>query len=97
QGNAWHYTLDVLDRYFEMVLTQPSSVEPTVPSKSVFTLLEDPVPPLAGELIGSYLASAQLLGQRTAELHLALAADGQDPHFAPELFSTHYQRSIYQT
>lgn len=97
QGDAWRYTLDALDRYFEVALTHPASVEPTVLHKSALALIAEPVPPLAGELIGSYLASAQLLGQRTAELHLALAADGKDPHFTPEIFSTHYQRSIYQT
>lgn len=97
QGDAWRYTLDVLDRYFEVALTQPANVEPVVPLKSVLALIEDSVPPLAGELIGAYLPSAQLLGQRTAELHLALTADKKDPAFTPEIFSTHYQRSIYQS
>ena len=51
---------------------------------------------LAAQLIGSYLANAQLLGQRTAELHIALASDPEHPDFAPEPFSSFYQRSIYQ-
>ncbi|MBD0266788.1 MAG: maltose alpha-D-glucosyltransferase [Cyanobacteria bacterium Co-bin8] len=46
--------------------------------------------------IGSYLANVQLLGQRTAELHLALTSDPKNPDFAPEPFTTFYQRSIYQ-
>lgn len=50
----------------------------------------------AAHLIGSYLVNAQRLGQRTAELHLALASDASDPAFAPEPFTTFYQRSIYQ-
>jgi maltose alpha-D-glucosyltransferase / alpha-amylase len=54
------------------------------------------IPELARELIGSYLASAELLGKRTAELHLALASDVQNPDFAPESFTSFYQRSIYQ-
>jgi maltose alpha-D-glucosyltransferase/alpha-amylase len=54
------------------------------------------IPALARELIGSYLASAELLGQRTAELHLALASDTENPAFAPENFTSFYQRSIYQ-
>jgi maltose alpha-D-glucosyltransferase/alpha-amylase len=49
------------------------------------------------ELVGTYLESARLLGRRTAELHLALAADGTNPEFAPEVFTTYYQRSLYQT
>ncbi len=50
----------------------------------------------AFQTIGSYLSSAQLLGQRTAELHIALASDSENPDFAPEPFSTFYQRSVYQ-
>src|SRR6185503_21127894 len=35
-----------------------------------------------------YLGTAETLGRRTAEMHLALAADSTDPAFAPEPFST---------
>jgi maltose alpha-D-glucosyltransferase/alpha-amylase len=49
------------------------------------------------DLIGGYLQSVLLLGRRTAELHLALASAGADQAFQPEPFTTHYQRSIYQT
>jgi maltose alpha-D-glucosyltransferase/alpha-amylase len=37
-----------------------------------------------------------LLGQRTGELHLALADAGDRKEFAPEPFTKLYQRSIYQ-
>jgi maltose alpha-D-glucosyltransferase/alpha-amylase len=37
------------------------------------------------------------LGQRTAEMHLALASDRIDPAFRPEPFSALYQRSVYQS
>ena len=96
-GDAWRYTLDALDRYFEAALTQPATVQPAAPQKPLLALTEEDVPTVAAELMGSYLASAQLLGQRTAELHLALASDAHDPHFTPEPFSTLYQRSIYQS
>jgi len=36
------------------------------------------------------------LGQRTAELHLALASDTADPDFTPEPFSGLHHRSRYQ-
>jgi maltose alpha-D-glucosyltransferase/alpha-amylase len=48
-------------------------------------------------MIGTYLEAARLLGQRTAELHLALASDTKNPAFAPEPFSLLYQRSVYQS
>lgn len=66
------------------------------PSNSLVADLSLEIPALARELIGSYLASAELLGQRTAELHLALASDTENPAFAPENFTSFYQRSIYQ-
>jgi maltose alpha-D-glucosyltransferase/alpha-amylase len=39
----------------------------------------------------------QRLGQRLAELHIALASDPLDPRFAPESFTPLYQRSLYQS
>ena len=53
--------------------------------------------PLAAELIGHYLDAARLMGKRLAELHLALASTADDPDFAPEPYSTLYQRSTYQS
>lgn len=67
------------------------TVEPGSPSDSLESELV-----LARRTIGSYLANAQLLGQRTAELHLALTSDPTQPEFAPEPFNSFYQRSIYQ-
>src|SRR5262249_24012435 len=49
------------------------------------------------ELLGSYLEQARLLGQRTAELHGALASVPDNPSFAPEPFTGMYQRSLYQS
>jgi maltose alpha-D-glucosyltransferase/alpha-amylase len=39
---------------------------------------------------------ARLLGQRTGELHVALAQDGDNPDFAPEPFTDFYRRGLYQ-
>ncbi|MBC8068561.1 MAG: alpha-amylase, partial [Deltaproteobacteria bacterium] len=56
-----------------------------------------PLPELAHEATGTYLGLARLLGTRTAELHLALASEKEDPAFAPEAFTQLHQRSIYQS
>lgn len=94
---GWDYTLDSLQDYFELITTQQADVtEVPVPSGSLLDLLEVEIPELATQTIGSYLVSAQLLGQSTAELHIALASDPENPDFAPEPFSSFYQRSIYQ-
>ncbi|HEY3082152.1 MAG TPA: maltose alpha-D-glucosyltransferase [Chloroflexota bacterium] len=95
--DAWSHTLDVLGRYFEqaVALEQP----PSEPPASAAALLERAAAEPTEEAraaIGVYLEEAALLGQRTGELHVALAA-GSDPAFAPEPFGTLYQRSLYQS
>jgi maltose alpha-D-glucosyltransferase/alpha-amylase len=95
QGDAWRYTLDALGRYFEWVLAHPEVEVPPMPN--LLDLSEKEPSTLAQETIGPYLMSARLLGQRTAELHLALASDQEDAAFVPEPFSLIYQRSLYHS
>ena len=45
----------------------------------------------------AYPDRARQLGRRTAEMHLALAADSADPAFAPEPFSAQDLRSLADT
>jgi maltose alpha-D-glucosyltransferase/alpha-amylase len=94
EGDAWQYTLDSLGSYFQNVIAHPTVQVPPVPLRHILFLGKE-VPPLAQQTIGPYLASAQLLGKRTAELHTALASVSDDPEFVPEAFSVHYQNSIY--
>ena len=96
EGDAWQYTLDSLERYFEGVLTHPTVQAPPVPQKSLLSLLKEP-PSLAKDTIGAYMASAQALGERTAELHIALASGVANADFAPEPFTFMYQTSLYQS
>jgi maltooligosyltrehalose trehalohydrolase len=97
RGDAWGYTLEALERYFAAARTQQSAEYAPVPHRPLLALADADVPPLAGELIGPYLASARLLGRRTAELHLALASDPGDPCFAPEPFAAPYQHALAQS
>ncbi len=95
--NSWDYTLDSLRDYFEHVLLQQASTtEVPVPSVPLLELQESEPSDLAREVIGSYLITIQRLGERTAELHITLASDPERPAFAPEAFTSFYQRSIYQ-
>ena len=48
-------------------------------------------------MCGSYLGDAELLGERTARLHLALADRQEGGEFAPLPFSELYQRSLHQS
>ena len=98
EGTAWQYTLDELSRFFERVLALPAEHrQPPLPPSSGAGLAQGEMPPLVQELIGRYLDSAKLLGQRTAELHRALGAETFDPAFAPENITPLSQRSLYQS
>lgn len=97
QGTAWQYSLDELSRYYERVLALPADQQHAPPVSGLRELMHQPVKPHLQELIGRYLEDARLLGQRTAELHRALAAEHDDPAFVPEPFTQMYQRSLYQS
>ncbi|MBI2089362.1 MAG: maltose alpha-D-glucosyltransferase, partial [Deltaproteobacteria bacterium] len=98
QGDAWRYTSECLGRYFDEALAQPADRgKVALPEAPMIHLAETDIPVLAQELIGPFLSSAALLGQRTGELHIALASDPKDPAFAPEPFTALYRRSLYQS
>ncbi|MDX2230035.1 MAG: maltose alpha-D-glucosyltransferase [Leptolyngbyaceae cyanobacterium bins.349] len=95
--NTWDYTLDSLRDYLDYVTVQQAHL--TEVPVGVIPLLEQQaqdIPSLAREAFGAYLANVQVLGERTAELHVALAASFDHPDFAPEPFTSLYQRSLYQ-
>jgi maltose alpha-D-glucosyltransferase / alpha-amylase len=97
RGDAWAYTLEALDRSFAAARTQQSGGHATVPPHPLLTLAEEDIPPLVSEVIGPYVTSARLLGQRTAELHLALASDPGDPRFVPEPLAAPDQDALAQS
>jgi maltose alpha-D-glucosyltransferase/alpha-amylase len=98
QGDAWQYTLDILNHYFEEVLTRRSEIgTATVPQQSLLAMSGEAMPPLANELIGHYCETARLIGQRTGELHVALAQAVDMPDFTPEPFTDFYRRGLYQS
>ncbi len=96
QADGWRYTLDSLSAYFEGALARRSHAEPdpTLEPPSLELLNQEP-PPLARELIGTYLETAKQIGRRTAEMHNALSSDTRDPNFAPEPFTDFYRQSLY--
>ncbi|QGG96339.1 maltose alpha-D-glucosyltransferase [Actinomarinicola tropica] len=96
EGDAWSHTLDLLSRFFEHVVTtedDPTQL-PFPPDGPLDAPIEVPDP--VAELVGPMLQPVDLLAGRLAELHTTLAgAPGEA--FAPEVFSTLYQRSLYQS
>ena len=98
ETDGWNYTLDNLKQYFEHGLTRKyEESELPVPGRHLVDLADEETPPAAQAAIGGYLALAGLLGQRTGELHLALASAPDDSDFAPEPFTPHYRHSLYQS
>src|SRR6267143_887469 len=96
QGDAWQYTLTTL-AHFLKAMEAPVSGDPPALPHNLMQLSSMDLPEVATRTIGAYLDSARLLGKRTAELHLALSSDPDDPAFAPERVSPQDQRSIYQS
>src|SRR5436853_2494890 len=75
EGNVWTLTVDALGRYYDRVLERKGDFQNDTALSGA--LLE--------ELVGGvYPEDVKLLGQRTGELHLALASVRDDPVFAPE-------------
>jgi maltose alpha-D-glucosyltransferase/alpha-amylase len=96
--DAWEHTLDTLNRYFDRVRTLPpeSKIDPSA-GGSILELAQQEIPPQSRAVVGTYLESAHLLGQRTAELHVALASETENKEFVPEPFTPFYQRALYQS
>jgi maltose alpha-D-glucosyltransferase/alpha-amylase len=100
QGDAWCLALDSLDRAFERVpaleAPAPSDAELGVTHSLLARAAHKP-PEVVARLISAFLPLVELLGERTAELHRALAQEREQEAFRAEEFSTLYQRSLYQS
>ena len=98
ESDAWELTLDSLRDFFDRTAAISSELE-TLPVSvaSMLKLTEEEVPPLVGETVGAFAEVARLLGQRTAEMHTALASGPEGSDFIQEAFTPFYQRSLYQS
>ena len=87
QGNGWQVTIEELGRYFERVASMPvpPDASPDAAHDWAFGKAAEP-PPTVAEAIRAYLAIAGVLGRRTGELHMELAA-GTGPAFVPEPYT----------
>ena len=97
EGNAWEFTQSAIGRYFDQIIADKSQLMAEIEDENV------DVVELIGEqkmkdLIGRFfIEMIELLGQRTAEMHLALASVKSKKEFVPEPFSLLYQKSLYQS
>jgi trehalose synthase-fused probable maltokinase len=95
EGSTWDVTLVILRRSIEHARsTDPPRPGPSLPSDDLLDSAEQAVPDDVLALMEPYTAFATRLGERTAELHLALASDTSAPAFRPEPFTVDYQHSL---
>ncbi|MBK0402992.1 maltose alpha-D-glucosyltransferase [Adhaeribacter sp. BT258] len=97
QGDAWTYIGESVKRFFERVSAKGRSISRVAPRGTfsqpvAFETIPEELQNLLG---GAYIERINLLGTRTAEMHLALASNSVDKEFSPEDYSLHYQRSLY--
>jgi maltose alpha-D-glucosyltransferase / alpha-amylase len=85
RGDAWKLTLNDLANYYDRA-GQISTQDIKIPQRTVLALAGLELGAEVQERIGSYLELARLLARRTAELHLVLAGETDDPAFSPQPF-----------
>lgn len=93
-GDAWDYTLKEAAAFFHRA---GDGAPPTLPTEHPMELMAHEPPADAARLIGDYLESARRLGERTAQLHIALSAGGAGPDFEPEPFTDEFRDSLHKS
>lgn len=93
RGEAWTAMLEILDRYYAEILQ--ASINIPTDTKSVSSW--DDLPTTAKSFISqSSYQRVALLGQRTAEMHIALASDNNSQAFAPKDLTLENQITLMQ-
>ena len=99
EGDLWDATRVAVESFL-----QDSAAEPEVPAllrheeTSLLDLSRTSPPDTARRLIGAYLETARVLGERIGQMHLTLAAaDPANADFAPEAMAPFHVRALYQS
>ncbi len=91
EGDAWTQTLAAVGQYLALA-RDLGELSPGLESPALFGEGEDSE--RLRELAGPFVTRVRQLGVRTAETHLALAAETEDPAFAPEPITAEDQREL---
>jgi maltose alpha-D-glucosyltransferase/alpha-amylase len=95
EGIAWEVTLEILARSFEVARTLSApDRQPVIPSGDLLATASDAPPDTMDGFISAYAPFATLLGERTAQLHIALASEHEQPAFAPEPLTLPDQKAL---
>ncbi len=79
QGDGWTHALGAVGRFYEDVGDQIAPQVPGAPWSVEFDLRERVI-----GAVGAYVDTAETLGRRTAEMHLALAGESSNAAFTAE-------------
>jgi maltose alpha-D-glucosyltransferase / alpha-amylase len=98
EGIAWEVTLDVLQRSLDLARSLARrGVQAELPTEDLLDSAREAPPESMEGFLSAYGPFATLLGERTAELHAALAADHTLPALRPEPFTPEYQRNLVRS
>ena len=92
QGDGWTHATDEVRRFYDDVGQREPVTDPAPENYSALIAAEPPQ--VALDTIGAYLGTAEILGRRTAEMHLALASDAAKGAFVPEPFTSEDMRAL---
>jgi len=98
--DGWSFMLDRLSSFNEKILSDPRLQMANADAKntSIKPIAYDNLSTEVKELLEAPVTErVNLLGERTGEMHLALASSHEDTAFKPEPFSLHYQRSLFSS
>ncbi len=98
EGDVWALALRRVDEFVERAAAAEGTAPPADTSaRALLASSAVDAPDLARQMIGPFLETSWLLGQRTAELHRALSGDPDHPDFAPRPFTATDQQSLYES
>ena len=84
EGDTWKWTLEEVERYYENCVKLPFPENAPIEKAGIFELSERPASAVVRDHLGIYLDSAETLGRRTAQMHLAFASSANTPALSPE-------------
>jgi maltose alpha-D-glucosyltransferase / alpha-amylase len=85
QADGWRHATDEVGQFYDQI---EGRTLPSVPVPETFGEMAEAAPPRGvQDVMRGYLGTAETLGRRTAEMHLALASDTTSAAFAPEPFT----------
>jgi maltose alpha-D-glucosyltransferase/alpha-amylase len=85
QGDGWTHATDELSRYYDQV--EGRQIAADALPRTVDEMIASAPPKGIEDVMSGYLRTAETLGRRTAEMHVALAADFATRAFSPEPYT----------